>query len=35
MTPDGEPSRDFIQRFTDQAGYHITPEFVQATAADY
>jgi hypothetical protein len=23
------------QRFTDQAGYHITPEFVQATAADY
>ena len=35
MTPDGEPSRDFIQRFTDQAGYHVTPEFVQATAADY
>ena len=35
MTPGGEPSRDFIQRFTDKAGYHVTPEFVQATAADY
>jgi tricarballylate dehydrogenase len=35
MTPDGEPTRNFIQRFTDQAGYHITPEFVQATAANY
>ena len=35
MTPDGELTRDFIQRFTDQAGYHVMPEFVQATAADY
>ena len=35
MTHGGEPSRDFIPRFTDQAGYHVMPEFVQATAADY
>ena len=35
MTPDGELSRDFIQRYTDQAGYHVMPEFVQATAAEY
>ncbi len=34
MTLDGDPSPDFIRRFTDQAGYHIMPEFVQATAAD-
>ena len=35
MTQDGDPLPDFIQRFTDQAGYHIMPEFVQATASDY
>ena|SRR5437762_347683 len=35
MMPDGKPTRNFVQRFTDQAGYHITPEFVQATAANY
>jgi tricarballylate dehydrogenase len=35
VTLDGDPARDFIRLFTDQAGYHITPEFVQATAADY
>jgi tricarballylate dehydrogenase len=34
-TPGGEPTRGFIQRFTDQAGYHVMPEFVRATAADY
>jgi tricarballylate dehydrogenase len=35
VTPDGDTSPSFIKRFTDQAGYHVTPEFVQATAADY
>ena len=35
MTQDGDPSADFIKRFTERAGYHVTPEFVQATAADY
>ena len=35
MTQDGDPSADFIQRFTERAGYHVMPEFVQATAADY
>src|SRR5258708_39911838 len=35
MTQDGDPSADFIKRFTERDGNHDTTELVHATAADY